>query len=169
MGKTRCTYEALAKAAHHSLLAYTSDERFALELARIIAHNPRAQAILVADECSLETRDSLRQLLPGCAARLRVIAIDNSLQRAGGAGEVRLVRIAFEEVDAILARNYPRSHPTGGAATRPLRKDSSASPSICARTTISSHRTAGSSRSSASSTISIFDVGCNRTNSMRSC
>ncbi|MGP0067421.1 MAG: hypothetical protein ACLQGP_27975 [Isosphaeraceae bacterium] len=108
VGKTRCTYEALAQqAAHHSLLAYTSDERFALELARIIAHNPRAQAILVADECSLETRDSLRQLLPGCAARLRVIAIDNSLQRAGGAGEVRLVRIAFEEVDAILARNYP--------------------------------------------------------------
>jgi hypothetical protein len=112
VGKTRCTYEALAQPeAHHTLLAYTSDERFALELAQLIARDPRAQAILVADECSLETRDRLRQLLPGCSDRLRVIAIDNSLQRAGGAGEVRLVRITSQEVDAILARNYPALPP----------------------------------------------------------
>ena len=165
VGKTRCTCEALSQqAAHHALLAYTSDEKFALELAQLIARDARAQAILVADECSLETRDRLRQLLPGCADRLRVIAIDNSLQRAGGAGEVRLVRITSQEVDAILARNYPALPPTGGAAMRPSRKGSSASPSIYARTTTSSHRTAASSRSSASSTITIFKDGCNRTN-----
>jgi hypothetical protein len=112
VGKTRCTYEALSQqAAHRTLVAYTSDEKFALELAQLIARDARAQAILVADECSLETRDRLRQLLPGCADRLRVIAIDNSLQRAGGAGEVRLVRITFQEVDAILARNYPALPP----------------------------------------------------------
>ena len=112
VGKTRCTCEALSQqAAHHALLAYTTDEKFALELAQLIARDPRAQAILVADECSLEIRDRLRQLLPGCSDRLRVIAIDNSLQRAGGAGEVRLVRITSQEVDAILARNYPALPP----------------------------------------------------------
>ncbi len=170
VGKTRCACEALSQpAAHHALLAYTGDEKFALELAQLIARDPRAQAILVADECSLETRDRLRQLLPGCSDRLRVIAIDNSLQRAGGAGEVRLVRLTSQEVDAILARNHQALPPTGGAATQPLQKGSSASLSIYARTTASSHRTAGSSRSSASSTISIFNSGCNRTNSIPSC
>ncbi len=112
VGKTRCTYEALSQlAAHHSLLAYTNDEKFALELAQLIARNPLAQGILVADECSLETRDRLRQLLPGCVDRLRVIAIDNSLQRDGIAGEVRLVRITYQEADAILACNYPALPP----------------------------------------------------------
>ena len=107
VGKTRCTYEALqSEAAHEALVGYTCDEKAALEFAHVIARDSRYQAILVADECSLETRDRLRQLLPGCGDRLRIIAIDNSLQR-GGAGEVRLTHLGIGEVDTILERNFP--------------------------------------------------------------
>ena len=90
VGKTRCTYEALlVEAAHHALVVYTSDEKAALELGADSRNATAAQAILVADECSLETRDRLRgNCCPGARTGFRVIAIDNSLQRAG-ADEVR--------------------------------------------------------------------------------
>ena len=108
VGKTRCTCEALLeRASHHALVLYTDDEKAAYEFAQVIARDDRLRAILVADECTLEFRDRLRQLLPGCADRLRVIAIDNSLQRAGGTGEVRLTHIDISEVEAILSRNFP--------------------------------------------------------------
>jgi len=107
VGKTRCTCEALLEgASHHALVLYTDDEKAAHEFAQVIARDNRLRAILVADECTLEFRDRLRQLLPGCADRLRVIAIDNSLQRAGGTGEVRLTQIDIPDVEAILSRNF---------------------------------------------------------------
>ncbi|MFI5455284.1 MAG: hypothetical protein ACHRXM_07505 [Isosphaerales bacterium] len=109
VGKTRCTCEALlADPAHHALVLYTKDEQKALELAQTIAGDDQAEkAILVADECTLQVRERLRQILPGCGDRLRVIAIDNSLQRAGGTGEVHLSHIELEEVETILQRNFP--------------------------------------------------------------
>jgi hypothetical protein len=109
VGKTRCVCESLhGDAASSALVVYTEYEQKALEFAQRIARDHRAgRAILVADECTRETQGHLRELLPACADRLRVIAIDNSLKRAGGAGEVHLVRISDDEVETILERNFP--------------------------------------------------------------
>ena len=109
VGKTRCTCESLLNhAAHQGLVIYSVNENKALEFAQIIARDERERkAILVSDECSLESRVRLGQIVKGCADRLRVIAIDNSLQRVPDAGEVRLTQMSVGEVEAILATNFP--------------------------------------------------------------
>ncbi len=107
VGKTRSVCEALVgDLARQSLVVATSDEQNAIEFAKIIARDQQTQAILVADECSLDIRERLRQVVPACANRLRVIAIDNSLQRAGSASEIRLEHLQASEVETILERNF---------------------------------------------------------------
>jgi hypothetical protein len=109
VGKSRCTYEALApNAAHSALVVYTNDEKAALDFVMMMIPDKGCQAILIADECSLEQRLRLESTAVGCTDRLRIVAIDNSLQRGtGGAGEIRLTRIDLAEVEAILKMNYP--------------------------------------------------------------
>jgi hypothetical protein len=107
VGKTRCTCEALLHdSGHHAVVLYTDDEAKALEFAHVIASTNHLKAVLVADECSWRTRERLRPLVAACPDRLRVIAIDNSLQLGGGAEEVRLTHITIDEVGEILLRNF---------------------------------------------------------------
>lgn len=107
-GRPGRSCEALAgDPATEALVAATSDERAALEFAQAVARDRNAKAILVADECSLEYRERLRPIIPGCRDRLRVIAIDNSLQRAGMAGEIRLTQMSMGEVQAVLDASFP--------------------------------------------------------------
>ena len=109
VGKSRMTCEVLAEdAALMSLVAATNDEQEALRFAEFVSREPYVKAILVADECSLLYREKIQQLLPYCWKRLRVIAIDNSLQRSPGkADEIRLVQLTLTEVDRILSSNFP--------------------------------------------------------------
>jgi len=108
VGKTRITCEALAgNSAVEGLVVATSDEQMALSFAEDVARDSHVKAILVADECSLRYRERIRQLVPSCSDRLRVIAIDNSLKRAGMAGEIRLTRTTNDDVERILSENFP--------------------------------------------------------------
>ena len=109
VGKTRCVYQALeAVAGIDALVVYTADEVAAREFANTVARDPRARAVLVADECEAETRQTLVALQRAHPDRLRILAIDNSLQSGpGSAGEVRLTRITEDEVETILERNFP--------------------------------------------------------------
>jgi hypothetical protein len=109
VGKTRCTYEALAGLpGYEALVLYTADEAAAVEFVHWLAQERGARAVLVADECTVEVRVRLAALQAAHVDRLRIIAIDNTLQRgSGGAGEVRLTRMSDQEVETILERNYP--------------------------------------------------------------
>ncbi len=108
VGKTRMVCEALSTDhAIEALIAATSDEQKALDFAHAVASDPNARAILVADECSLQYRERLRQILPGCHQRFRIIAIDNSLQRAGATGEIELKQLKVDEVFQVLNSSFP--------------------------------------------------------------
>lgn len=113
VGKTRCTYETLAGLpGYEALVVYTADEAAALDFVHRLARERGARAVLVADECTVQVRVRLAELQSAHVDRLRVIAIDNTLQRgSGGAGEVRLTRMEDLEVETILERNYPTLPP----------------------------------------------------------
>jgi hypothetical protein len=108
VGKSRSVCEALlGDPARDALVVVTSDERLALEFVRVVAKDRQTRAILVADECSLNFRVDLERVAEACSDRLRVVALDNSLQREGGAGEIRLTHLEKGEVDTVLERNFP--------------------------------------------------------------
>ncbi len=108
VGKSRSVCEALlGDPAQDALVAITSDEKDALEFARFVAQDHQTRAILVADECSINFRVDLARVAEPCSDRLRLVLIDNSLQREGGMGEIRLDRLESGEVDTILERNFP--------------------------------------------------------------
>jgi hypothetical protein len=109
VGKTRLTFESLALLeGSKRLVVYTQDEQGARQIANRFANDNRVRAILVADECSVHSRQILKETLRGCAGRVRVIAIDNSGERlASVVGEYRLERMQDEVVNVILERNFP--------------------------------------------------------------
>lgn len=108
VGKSRSICEALlGDPARDALVAVTSDEKDALAFARVVAQDHQTRAILVADECSINFRVDIARVAEPCADRLRLVLIDNSLQREGQAGEIRLNRLQSGEVDTILERNFP--------------------------------------------------------------
>jgi hypothetical protein len=110
VGKTRCVYESLAaRAANHALVIYTTNEAEAERIAGILANDDRFTAVIVADECSVESRVRLERCLQAHASRLRLIAIDNRQQDAPiGGGEIRLERMDEREVEQILGQHYPQ-------------------------------------------------------------
>jgi len=110
VGKTRLVYECLASfEGARNFVIYADDEQKALELARLLANDSSLKAILVADECSINTRVHLNEVLRGAKERVRVIAIDNSGERPScwEVPEIWLERIPREIVEKILAKNYP--------------------------------------------------------------
>jgi hypothetical protein len=109
VGKTRCVYESLrARAENYAQLVYTESEVDAENIANILANDGRFCGIIVADECSVETRVRLERRLQPHAKRLRLVTIDNKQQdEPHGVGEIRLARIAEEEVERILEQRFP--------------------------------------------------------------
>jgi len=110
VGKTRLVYETLAVVdGAPALLIYTDDGDTALELAHRLARDQRAYAIVVADECSMETRARLDDVLRGARDRVRAIAIDSSTERPLALQrENRLEKLSDEVVEQILERNFPQ-------------------------------------------------------------
>ncbi|GAV24844.1 hypothetical protein ciss_07770 [Carboxydothermus islandicus] len=109
VGKTRLVYECLVNLKNAKfLVAYTDDEKKANELARLLANDSNLFAILVADECGIEARMRLNELLRGSRNRVRVIAIDNSSERHFWyTPEIWLEKIPEEILMEILEKNYP--------------------------------------------------------------
>jgi len=64
-----------------SLTIFTNDEDKAVDIAMAISNYSMINAILVADECGVDKRLKLNELLNGNKDRARVIAIDNSGER----------------------------------------------------------------------------------------
>ena len=109
VGKTRLVYESLlACEGAKSLTIFTNDEDKAVDIAMTISNNSTINVILVADECGIEKRLKLNELLKGSKDRARVIAIDNSGERpASYSPELWLEKMPPEIVEEILAKNYP--------------------------------------------------------------
>lgn len=109
VGKTRLVYEILAASPGiGSLVIYADEGEKAHQIARNLANNEALTAILVADECSLQTREHLTSLLRGCRHRIRVIAIDNAGDRIlSDRPEFWLQRIPEDILDEILRLNFP--------------------------------------------------------------
>ena len=91
VGKTRLVFESLANLPQcQALLAYTSDEQRARTLSEQLANNANdPNMIVIADECSLETRVAINKNLEGCRRRVRYICLSNTGQRGvSGAGNM---------------------------------------------------------------------------------
>ena len=106
VGKTRLVFETLAKSnAPSSLVVYAWDEQEAKKVATAVANTPGQTVILVADECSPETRFDLDQHLRGHTDRIRVICLSNSGLKQSS--DVWLDRDSIEETThQILEQNF---------------------------------------------------------------
>jgi hypothetical protein len=113
VGKTRCVYEALAaREENQALVVYTRNEMEAEKIADILANDHRFRGFIVADECSVPWQVRIEKRLESHQSRLRVIAIDNTLQEEpSGAGEIRLDRMSDAEVEQILERHFSQLSP----------------------------------------------------------
>jgi hypothetical protein len=107
VGKSRTVFEAIAALPGVAPLAlYTDDEDKALDLARAMANHQNLYAVIVADECLDATAFQLAKILQGVEHRVRLITIDNALERADKT-ELRLNRISTSTVEKIVEVNFP--------------------------------------------------------------
>jgi hypothetical protein len=106
VGKTRLVFETLDESnASSGLVVYAGDEQEAKKVATAVANTPGQTVILVADECSPETRFALDQYLHGHSDRIRVICLSNAgLKQSSDAW---LDRESIEETThQILEQNF---------------------------------------------------------------
>ncbi len=109
VGKTRLVYETVRlMPGADSLVVYTLADR-ALDVARSALNDAETRLVLVADDCDVRLRHQLGQLLNGDRARIRVIAIDNTLVRADAPDpELCLGKMPGQTLEAVLERNFPQ-------------------------------------------------------------
>jgi hypothetical protein len=107
-GKTRVTFECLREVpAASSLCLYLTSEDDARDLANALVNDPTAHAIIVADECSIETREQLSRTLMNFRDRIRCVCIDNSTQRVSTpAPELIIPKLNPTELEKVLAENF---------------------------------------------------------------
>ena len=107
VGKSRTVFEAIAALPEVApLVLYTDDEDKALDLARGIANHQNLYAVIVADECPDVTAFQLAKILQGVGDRVRLVTIDNALERADKS-ELRLKRMSTSTVEKIVEANFP--------------------------------------------------------------
>src|SRR5258708_4161813 len=107
VGKSRTVFEAIAAIPEVApLVLYTDDEDKALHLARAMANHQDLYAVIVADECLDATAFQLAKILQGVEHRVRLVTIDNALERADKS-ELRLNRLSILEVEKIVEVNFP--------------------------------------------------------------
>lgn len=110
VGKTRMVFEALnlAEVVAPGLVVYCNDTVTALTLAGLIVNEQGAFGVLVVDECDLQGRHKLKQLLQGHRSRVRLIAIDNTGERPDSPSpEHWLLPVTSVELESILDANFP--------------------------------------------------------------
>lgn len=107
VGKSRTVFEAIAALPDVApLVLYTDDEDKALDLARAMANHQSLYAVIVADECLDPTAFQLAKILQGVEHRVRLVTIDNALERADKS-ELRLNRLSNSTVEKIVEANFP--------------------------------------------------------------
>ncbi|PAW27862.1 hypothetical protein BKC07_16905 [Peribacillus simplex] len=108
VGKTRLVFESIKDLPQaSSLVVYTSDENLAIQAATMMINYPGVTSILVADECSLQARQNLKNILQGHSNRIRVIAIDNTGERPSDLTyQFWLEKMAPELLIGVLEKNY---------------------------------------------------------------
>jgi hypothetical protein len=107
VGKSRGVFEAIAALPEVApLVLYTDDEDKALDLARAMANHQNLYAVIVADECPDATAFQLAKILQGVGDRVRLVTIDNALERADKS-ELRLKRMSTSTVEKIVEANFP--------------------------------------------------------------
>ena len=73
VGKTRLIYEAIAALREiDSLVLYTDNDRYAEDVARRFANDDVVVAVLIADECPVDARVRINDILRGHRGRVRV-------------------------------------------------------------------------------------------------
>lgn len=108
LGKTRLVFETLNNAGAGGLVLHTSDEAAATNVATILANDVRLNAILVVDDCTLETKAKVHSILRGHAARVRVIVIEPYGERLALAeNQPKLEEMPDATLDAVLTANFP--------------------------------------------------------------
>lgn len=108
VGKTRLVFESLNEwPASPGLVVYAEDEQEAKSIAVALANLCELTAVLVADECTPDTRLRLNETLRGHVDRIRVVCLDNTGKRpASRTSEFWLTASELENTDAILERNF---------------------------------------------------------------
>lgn len=107
VGKSRTVFEAIATIPEVApLTLYTDDEDKALDVARALANQQGLYAVLVADECEDATAFQLAKILQGTQHRIRLITIDNALERMDKS-DLRLSVIEPRMVEKIVEANFP--------------------------------------------------------------
>lgn len=109
VGKSRMVYETLAsRLPLRGLVIYTRNDDQGVRIAAELANDRTARAVLVADECPLESREKIEALLAGHKDRVRVIAINNTSDSVLGLSpQLRLDKMQAQKVDEILSANFP--------------------------------------------------------------
>lgn len=107
VGKSRTAFEAIAALPEVApLTLYTDDEDKALDIARALANQQGLYGLLVADECTDATAFQLAKILQGTQHRVRLITIDNALERMDKS-DLRLNAIEPRMVEKIVEANFP--------------------------------------------------------------
>jgi hypothetical protein len=107
VGKTRTVFEAIAALPEIApLVVYVADEVKALEQATAAANDGEQYVVIVADECLDRTASQLESLLQGSVHRVRVVTIDNALERMD-ATDLRLERVTLTTLEKIVEANFP--------------------------------------------------------------
>ena len=105
VGKTRLAYETVASAPGAAgLVIYCSEEQAAC--ARYLAMNQHTRAILVADECDVQTRADLKNALGGFKTRVRAVAVNAEAPSRSGAREYFLQQLPSSDVAEVLKANF---------------------------------------------------------------
>lgn len=107
VGKTRLVYEVVSAIPGADALVVYALEDSVIAIARQLVNDRDATAIVVADECSADTRLQLMKLLDGHRSRVRVIAIDNVLTRPDTPDpELAIGKMPQPALEEILAKNF---------------------------------------------------------------
>ena len=81
-GKTRLVYEVMKDRPDlHGILLYTNSPEQAMAIARTVPDYGTSRLLLIADECPVESRGAMNDLLTGVRAIWSVICIYNSFER----------------------------------------------------------------------------------------
>jgi hypothetical protein len=109
VGKTRLVFECLAELLQSSaLVLIVEDEQEAKKIGIWLANADKQFAIVVADECSPQSRYFLNENLRGHVHRVRVISIDNTGDRLASTAARLLLSApdALKNAEAILEANF---------------------------------------------------------------
>ena len=111
VGKTRTVFEAIASLPEMSpLVIYVADESKALERATAAVNDGEQYVVIVADECRDRAASQLESMLQGNESRVRLVTIDNALERMD-ATDLRLQKVSATTLEKIVEANFPHIDP----------------------------------------------------------